>query len=64
MTDIDLVQKNVDKLENRINGNLERLWTEVTAIKDLLATRLPTWATFLFMALTGVVSALLTSLWK
>lgn len=54
----------VDKLEKRLNGNLERIWKKLDEIQEKLVNRLPVWATIIISVLVGIVGALLASLFQ
>lgn len=49
----------VDKMETRLNGNLERIWDTLDKIKDNVQKRLPTWVSmfhgFLFLIIGTLI---------
>lgn len=49
----------VDKMEKRLNGNLERIWTTLDKIKDDVQKRLPVWLSMFHGFLFLIIGALI-----
>lgn len=47
-----------NKLESRLEGNLERLWLAVDKMNETLTSRLPIWATVVLSFMTAVIGAM------
>ena len=55
------VEAKVEKVEDKIDGSLEKVWKAIKEMNTLYVNRLPVWATFLISFLTMFVGALLTA---
>lgn len=52
----------VEKLDKRLNGNLERIWDKLDGIQDKLIHRLPIYATIIISVLVGALGIISTML--
>lgn len=66
---LEMLEKSVASYQERLNGNLEKMWTSMgqlerdmtrhfNQIQDHLNRRLPVWATMFLAFLTGLCSVL------
>jgi len=52
----------LEKVEKRLNGNLERMWTKLDHIEEKVNRRVPPWVLAIISLLTGILGVTLSKL--